>query len=48
LRDETAALRHKLAATAASQEERLLALERRMSGESAAKAVSLKTVSAAE
>jgi hypothetical protein len=48
LRDETAALRHKLAATAASQEERLLALERRMSGESAAKTVSLKTAKASE
>jgi hypothetical protein len=45
LRDENAALRRELAAKDKSVEARLIALERRMSGENAAKAVSLKTVS---
>jgi len=42
---ENAALRRELAAKDKSMEARLIALERRMSGESAAKTVSLKTVS---
>jgi hypothetical protein len=42
---ENATLRRKLAAQEQSMEARLIALERRMSGESAAKTVSLKTVS---
>ena len=45
LRDENAALRRELAAKEKSMEARLIALERRMSGETAAKTVSLKTVS---
>ena len=45
LRDENAALRRELAAKDKSMEARLIALERRMSGENAAKAVSMKTVS---
>jgi hypothetical protein len=45
LRDENAALRRELAAKDKSMEARLIALERRMSGESAAKTVSIKTVS---
>jgi hypothetical protein len=45
LREENAALRRELAAKDKSVEARLIALERRMSGETAAKAVSLKTVS---
>ena len=44
LQDENAALRRELAAKDKSMEARLIALERRMSGEPAAKAVSLKTV----
>jgi hypothetical protein len=42
---ENAALRRELAAKDKSMEARLIALERRMSGESAAKTVSIKTVS---
>ena len=42
---ENAALRRELATQEQSMEARLIALERRMSGETAAKAVSLKTVS---
>ena len=42
---ENAALRRKLATQEQSMEARLIALERRMSGESAAKTVSIKTVS---
>ncbi len=45
LREENAALRRELAAKDKSVEARLIALERRMSAETAAKAVSLKTVS---
>jgi hypothetical protein len=45
LRDENAALRRELAAKDKSVEARLIALERRMSGEGTAKTVSLKTVS---
>ena len=45
LRDENAALRRELAAKDKSMEARLIALERRMSGENAAKTVSLKTAS---
>jgi hypothetical protein len=46
LRDENAALRRELAAKDASLETRLIALERRMSGEGANKTVSLKTAQA--
>jgi hypothetical protein len=42
---ENAALRRELAIQEQSMEARLIALERRMSGESAAKTVSIKTVS---
>ncbi|MCX6839972.1 MAG: tail fiber domain-containing protein [Verrucomicrobia bacterium] len=45
LRDENAALRREIAAKEKSMEARLIALERRMSGEGTAKTVSLKTVS---
>jgi hypothetical protein len=45
LRDENASLRREIAAKEKSMEARLIALERRMSGENAAKTVSLKTVS---
>ena len=45
LRDENAALRREIAVKDKSMEARLIALERRMSGETAAKTVSLKTVS---
>ena len=48
LRDENAALRRELAAKDKSLEARLIALERRMSGEGEAKTVSLKTAKAAE
>lgn len=48
LRDETAALRLELAATEASHEARLIALERRMSNGNSVKTVSLKTAKAAE
>jgi hypothetical protein len=46
LRDENAALRRELAAKDASLETRLMALERRMSGEGATETVSLKTAQA--
>lgn len=46
LRDENAALRRELAAKDASLETRLIALERRLSGEGATETVSLKTAQA--
>ena len=46
LRDENAALRRELAAKDASLETRLMALERRMSGDGATETVSLKTAQA--
>jgi len=48
LRDENAALRRELAAKDKSVEARLIALERRVSGEGEAQTVSLKTASAAK
>jgi len=48
LRDETAALRRELAATGASHEARLIALERSLSKGDSDKTVSLKTADASE